>query len=75
MFADGVRRLFKRRNNSAATYLNDPKQQQQQEVECEEEEGLRVVVDYDLTGLTLRVPKRVAMADSRKVSRFDPFKV
>lgn len=69
MFVDGVRRFFKFRNNSVATYLNDPKQQQedQEEAEHEEEEELRVVVDYDLTGLTVRVPKRTAMPDSKKV--------
>lgn len=78
-FVDGVRRLFTRRNNSASTYLSDRTQKldlegeeepERGEVEEEEEDDLKVVVDHDLTGLpSLSVPKRIAMAaDSRKVS-------
>lgn len=81
VFVDGVRRLFKRRNNSASTYLIDPKQQQQPqeqeeelEEEIEEEEDIKVVVDFDLTGLTpVRVPKRAAMADKKSSHEADFF--
>lgn len=79
---DGVRRWFKRRVNSTMSTTNNKSRSNannRNEVvksfQEKEEEGLRIVEDFDFSGLKfIRVPKRVHFLVSNSPSSMDPHK-
>lgn len=85
-FVDGVRRLFQRRSTtSSSSSVNDNNNNDQKNthltvnnpgpklIEKEEEEGLKIVDDFDFSGLSvIKVPKRVTLVmDSHKKNSLD----
>ncbi|CAA3026882.1 mitogen-activated kinase 9 [Olea europaea subsp. europaea] len=81
-FVDGVRRWFKRRVNSTTSTTNNKSRSNannRNEVvksfQEKEEEGLRIVEDFDFSGLKfIRVPERVYFLVSDSPSSMNPHK-
>lgn len=88
-FVDGVRRLFQRRStsSSSSSSVNDNNNNSNDQknthltinnlgpklIEKEEEQGLKIVEDFDFSGLSvIKVPKRVTLVmDSHKKNSLD----
>ncbi|KAL2234416.1 mitogen-activated protein kinase 9 [Sesamum indicum] len=77
-FVDGVRRWFQRRSSFVSSNISNSNEQNPDAVlreiqEQEEEDGLKIVEDFDISGLKLiKVPKRVYFPVS--TSTMDPHK-
>ncbi|KAL0464163.1 UNVERIFIED_CONTAM: Mitogen-activated protein kinase [Sesamum latifolium] len=77
-FVDGVRRWFQRRSSFVSSNISNSNEQNPDAVlseiqEQEEEDGLKIVEDFDISGLKLiKVPKRAYFPVS--TSTMDPHK-